>query len=113
MSLTLDLARQMASLHKPSHSLGHYWWLVVLPTDTLILAVVPTGVVLYRERKYAARVHTPLSWNSTGKIRRIGRHLAENPNVEVTMCLGPMPPDASDFPGGIPALLILKSITLV
>ena len=25
------------------------------------------------------------------------------PNVEVTMCLGPMPPDASVFPGGIPA----------
>ena len=43
-----------------------------------------------------------LSWNSTGKIGRIGRHLAEQPDVEVTMCLGPMPPDASDFPGGIP-----------
>ena len=38
------------------------------------------------------------------EIGRIGRHLAEKPNVEVTMCLGPMPPDASDFPGGIPAL---------
>ena len=28
---------------------------------------------------------------------------AEKPDVEVTMCLGSMPPDASDFPGGIPA----------
>ena len=37
--------------------------------------------------------------------RSIGRHLAEKPDVEVTMCLGPMPPDASDFPGGIPALV--------
>ena len=45
-----------------------------------------------------------LSWNSTGKIGRIGRHLAEKPDVKVTMCFGPMPPDASDFPGGIPAL---------
>ena len=27
-----------------------------------------------------------------------------NPDIEVSMCLGPMPPDASDFPGGIPAL---------
>ena len=45
-----------------------------------------------------------LSWNSTGKIGRIGRHRAEKPNVEVTVGLGPMPPDASDFPGGIPAL---------
>ena len=32
------------------------------------------------------------------------RHRAENPNVEVTVGLGPMPPDASDFPGGIPDL---------
>ena len=31
-------------------------------------------------------------------------HRAEKPNVEVTVGLGPMPPDASDFPGGIPAL---------
>ena len=45
-----------------------------------------------------------LSWNSTGKIGRIGRHRAEKPDVEVMMCLGPMPPDASDFPGGIPAI---------
>ena len=48
------------------------------------------------------------SWNSTGKIGRIGRHLAEKPDdeeedVDVTMCLGPMPPNASDFPGGLPA----------
>ena len=26
-----------------------------------------------------------LSWNSTGKIGRIGQHLAEKPNVKVTM----------------------------
>ena len=37
------------------------------------------------------------SWDSTGKIGRIGRHLAEKPDVEVTMCLGPMQPDASDL----------------
>ena len=63
------------------------------------------------------------SWNSTGKIGRIGRHLAETPDVEVKLefhredlthraethrhfnirVFGPMPPDASDFPGGIPA----------
>ena len=46
----------------------------------------------------------PLSWNSTWKVGRIGRQLAEQPDVKVTMCFGPMPPDASDFPGGIPAL---------
>ena len=34
---------------------------------------------------------------------RIRRHLAEKPDVEVTICFGPMPPDESDFPGGIPA----------
>ena len=50
--------------------------------------------------------YSALSWNSTRKIGRIGRHRAEKPNVEVTMCLGPMPPDASDFPGGIPALRV-------
>ena len=32
------------------------------------------------------------SWNSTGKIGLIGRHLAEKPDVEVTMCFGPMRP---------------------
>ena len=47
---------------------------------------------------------TVYSWNSTGKIGRIGRHLAEKPDVKVTMYFGPMPPDASDFPGGIPAI---------
>ena len=31
-------------------------------------------------------------------IPRIGRHWAENPNVEVTVGLGPMPSDASEFP---------------
>ena len=48
------------------------------------------------------------SWNSTGEIGRIGRHLAEKPDVEVTMSFGPMPPDASDFPGGIQALRSAK-----
>ena len=34
-------------------------------------------------------------------------HRAEKkPNVEVTVGLGPMRPDASDFPGGIPALTL-------
>ena len=33
-----------------------------------------------------------LSWNSTGKIGRIGRHLAGKPDVKVTMCFGPMRP---------------------
>ena len=48
----------------------------------------------------------PYSGNSTGNIGRIGRHRAENPDVKVTMSFGPMPPDASDFPGGIPAYLL-------
>ena len=30
-------------------------------------------------------------------------HRAEKPDVELTVYLGPMPPDASDSPGGIPA----------
>ena len=45
-----------------------------------------------------------ISWNSTWEIGRIGRHRAEKPDVEVMVGLGPMPPDASDFPGGIPAV---------
>ena len=53
--------------------------------------------------KFSLLMNNRPNWNSTGKIGRIGRHLAEKPDVEVTMCLGPMPPDASDFPGGIPA----------
>ena len=44
-----------------------------------------------------------LSWNSAGEIGRIGWHLADKPVVKVMMCFGPMPADASDFPGGIPA----------
>ena len=35
--------------------------------------------------------------------REIRTHRAEPPDVEVTMCLGPMPPDAFAFSGGIPA----------
>ena len=42
-------------------------------------------------------------------IGRIGRHLAEKPDVEVTMYFGPMPPDASNFPGGIPAIDIVHA----
>ena len=55
-----------------------------------------------------------LSWNSTGKIGRIGRQRAEKPNVEVTGGLGPMPPDASDLPVGIPAkgpYMVLDSLS--
>ena len=42
------------------------------------------------------------SWNSTGKIGRIGRHRAETHRYFNIRFFGPMPPDASDFPGGIP-----------
>ena len=45
-----------------------------------------------------------LSWNSTGKIGRIGRHLAETHRHYRQNAYGQMPPDASDFPGGILAL---------
>ena len=61
-----------------------------------------SGEKLMESSATAAR--PTISWNSTRKIGRIGRHRAEKPNVEVTVGLGPMPPDASDFPGGIPAL---------
>ena len=45
-----------------------------------------------------------LSWNSTGEIGRIGRHRAETRRHFNIRFFGPIPPDASDFPGGIPAL---------
>ena len=45
-----------------------------------------------------------LSWNSTGKIGRIGRHRAETHRHFNISFFGQMPPDASDFLGGIPAL---------
>ena len=45
-----------------------------------------------------------LGWNSTGKIGRIGRHRAETHHHFNIRFFGPMSPDASDFPGGIPAL---------
>ena len=45
-----------------------------------------------------------LSWNSTGEIGRIGRHRAETHRYCNIRGFGQMPPDASDFPGGIPAL---------
>ena len=50
------------------------------------------------------------SWNSTGEIGRIGRHLAETHRYFNIRVFGQMPPDASDFPGGIPAYesLMLK-----
>ena len=43
------------------------------------------------------------------------RHRGGKPDVEVTMCLGPMPPDASDYSGGIPALgfaSLLRQLTI-
>ena len=43
-------------------------------------------------------------WNSTREIRRIGRHRAETHRYFNIRFVGQMPPDASDFPGGIPAL---------
>ena len=52
-------------------------------------------------RAIPAEPHADLSWNSTGEIRRIGRHRAE---THPYWFFGQMPPDASDFPGGIPAL---------
>ena len=44
------------------------------------------------------------SWNSTGEIGRIGRHRAETHRYFNTRFFGQMPSDASNFPGGIPAL---------
>ena len=46
----------------------------------------------------------PFSWNSTGEMGRIGRHRANTHRYFHIRFFGPMPPDASDFPGGIPAL---------
>ena len=42
-------------------------------------------------------------WNSTEEIGRIGRHRAETHRYFNIRFFGQMPPDASDFPGGIPA----------
>ena len=51
------------------------------------------------------------SWNSTGEIGRIGRYRAETHRYFYIRFFGPMPPDASDFPGGIPALVTkVKSV---
>ena len=47
--------------------------------------------------------------NSTGEIGRIGRHRAETHRYFNIRFFGPMPPDASDFPGGIPALIYAES----
>ena len=55
---------------------------------------------------YMQHGNTLIILNSTGKIGRIGWHLAEKSDVKVMMCFGPMPPDASDFPGGIPAIIL-------
>ena len=52
------------------------------------------------------------SWNSTGKIGRIGRHRAETHRHFNIRLFGQMPPDTSDFPGGIPALRALSTETL-
>ena len=64
----------------------------------------PVSLIFPASRCVGSGFTMYLSSNSTGKIGRIGRHRTEKPNVEVTVGLGPMPPDASDFPGGIPAL---------
>ena len=48
---------------------------------------------------------TTKSWNSTGEIGRIGRHRAETHRYFNIRFVGQMPPDASDFPGGIPAIV--------
>ena len=45
-----------------------------------------------------------VSWNSTGKIGRIRRHRVETHRHFNIRFFGQMPPDASDFPGGIPAV---------
>ena len=45
-----------------------------------------------------------ISWYSTGEIGRIGRHRAETRRYFNIRFFGPIPPDASDFPGGIPAI---------
>ena len=68
---------------------GHMWWST--------------------ERRGGMALLGYISWNSTGRIGRIGRHRAGKPDVEVTMC--DMPPDASDFPGGIPAIAV--AVTLI
>ena len=52
-----------------------------------------------------------LSWNSTGEIGRIGRHRAETHRYFNIRVFGPMPPDASDFPGGIPALGLSECVS--
>ena len=44
-----------------------------------------------------------ISWNSTGEIGRFRRHRAETHRHFNIRFFGQMPPDASDFPGGIPA----------
>ena len=49
-----------------------------------------------------------LSWNSTGEIGRIGRHRAETHRYFNIRGFGQMSPDASDFPGGIPALWLVS-----
>ena len=50
-----------------------------------------------------------LRWNSTGKIGRIWRHRAETHRYFNVRFFGQMPPDASDFHGGIPALGVVSA----
>ena len=54
------------------------------------------------------RVDRILSWNSTEEIGRIGRHRAETHRYFNIRFFGQMPPDASDFPGGIPAIEVVR-----
>ena len=57
-------------------------------------------VVVARTRKL--KTAWPFTiWDSTGKIGGIGRHLAETHRYFNIRFFGQMPPDGSDFPGGI------------
>ena len=75
-----------------------------IPSLPLSSPMIKSFVAISIKKDYKLGVCHLMRASSSWNIGRIGRHRAEKPNVEVTMCLGPMPPDASDFPGGIPAL---------
>ena len=71
---------------------------LVIRKGTQVCGLLLSGTCV-RTRRYS------LSWNSTGEIGRIGRHRAETRRHFNIRFFGPIPPDASDFPGGIPALV--------
>ena len=56
-------------------------------------------------------VPTTYSWNSTGEIGHIGRHRAETHRYFNIRVFGQMPPDASDFTGGIPAYAVFSEVS--